>query len=388
MKEKDPIADLFKQALENHEVPVRPGMWQQISRKLDTGSSSGPDGPSTVQQATKAGTKFLGGTGSWIAGGIITITGIAAVVWISTQSPTESTQIATQATVTENIQKVQSNQDIEQPELITKETQNPGNLDSQKETTNTNHFSAEKETGNNSSDHHVIPTPPVSTSTGINQAESGKNVTPAVQKSSTPDKSVTESNSVQKTAETGNSIPASSQNSANTVEMKISGYPLTGKVPLAVSFSASGSYGDVAWNFDDGSAIGKGASTNHLFRQPGTYMVTCQSIDGTGKISTQSIEIKALPMCDIENIPNVFTPNGDGSNDTFTIPVPENTSLEISIFDKSGKLIFKSARGENSWNGKISGQEDAPEGTYFYVIFASCSSGGNQQKKGTVTLIR
>ncbi|MDR2836244.1 MAG: gliding motility-associated C-terminal domain-containing protein [Bacteroidales bacterium] len=88
-------------------------------------------------------------------------------------------------------------------------------------------------------------------------------------------------------------------------------------------------------------------------------------------------------------IPNVFTPNGDGVGDFFEIKsdiVLKNFSLIIS--GTQGEKVFESNNANNFWDGKISGNNDAPEGVYYYTISAEGNNGKKIKQAGTVQLIR
>lgn len=78
------------------------------------------------------------------------------------------------------------------------------------------------------------------------------------------------------------------------------------------------------------------------------------------------------------NIPNVFTPNKDGINETFQIQaLPENSFL--SIYNRWGNIVFKSSNYLNNWDGG-----DLADGIYYYILKPTIGS----QKKGTVTILR
>ena len=63
-------------------------------------------------------------------------------------------------------------------------------------------------------------------------------------------------------------------------------------------------------------------------------------------------------------IPNVFTPNGDGINDTFEIVGLLNyTSVEIEVFNRWGNQVYKNLNYQNQWLA-----EGLNEGTYYYII--------------------
>jgi gliding motility-associated-like protein len=92
-------------------------------------------------------------------------------------------------------------------------------------------------------------------------------------------------------------------------------------------------------------------------------------------------------------VPNVFTPNGDGINDSFTFNYPLDVSFvyELMIFDRWGDLVF-SSEGSNErddvfWNGLFKNRE-APTGVYVYLIKVDIEDEKSQVFKGDVTLIR
>ncbi len=84
-------------------------------------------------------------------------------------------------------------------------------------------------------------------------------------------------------------------------------------------------------------------------------------------------------------IPNAFTPNGDGKNDTWNIPVLEAYPLHtLLVFNRYGQVIFERKQGLNGWDGKFRGQ-DQPAGAYTYMIDLKT---GAELIRGTVLIIR
>ena len=94
-----------------------------------------------------------------------------------------------------------------------------------------------------------------------------------------------------------------------------------------------------------------------------------------------------IHSCKIEDeflIPNMFTPNGDGFNDTWEI---DNIQLfevrSVRIINRWGDIVFKANEYNNDWAG-IFGHKNLPAGTYYYIL----DLGEEGIRKGDVTIIR
>jgi gliding motility-associated-like protein len=75
-----------------------------------------------------------------------------------------------------------------------------------------------------------------------------------------------------------------------------------------------------------------------------------------------------LEIAPFLSIPDVITPNGDGSNDTFYIEGIENfETTELCIYNRWGHQVFQARNYQNDWMGTWDGKE-LPEGTYYYVF--------------------
>lgn len=84
------------------------------------------------------------------------------------------------------------------------------------------------------------------------------------------------------------------------------------------------------------------------------------------------------------NIPNVFTPNGDGVNDTFEITgLSDYAANELTIFNRWGNTIYHKQGYLNDWTGN-----GLNEGTYYYVLQVKDNSGQSETYKGYLTLLR
>ncbi|WP_448519987.1 gliding motility-associated C-terminal domain-containing protein [Rhodoflexus sp.] len=114
------------------------------------------------------------------------------------------------------------------------------------------------------------------------------------------------------------------------------------------------------------------------------FTVRDKSDCGLSRTDTILVQMRYAAEFDLRNFQpaNVFTPNGDGINDTFRIPnwPPDdcrNEFLKIEIYNRWGRLVFQSDRKDFEWDGK-----GFPSGVYYYTIFFT-----NSKFKGTVTKI-
>ncbi|MEL7427369.1 MAG: gliding motility-associated C-terminal domain-containing protein, partial [Bacteroidota bacterium] len=87
-------------------------------------------------------------------------------------------------------------------------------------------------------------------------------------------------------------------------------------------------------------------------------------------------------------IPNVFSPNNDGTNDRFVVfPATGIASVaSVQVFDRWGGLVYDS-KDNLGWDGRIVGDEAAP-GVYVYQVELLLFDGTTILESGDITLIR
>ncbi len=86
--------------------------------------------------------------------------------------------------------------------------------------------------------------------------------------------------------------------------------------------------------------------------------------------------------------PNVFSPDGDGTNDFFAFKGQGVENYSLEIYNRWGQMVFQANDLSNEWNGDYRGTP-APLGTYVYQVKAANFTGDNIiVKKGSVVLIR
>jgi gliding motility-associated-like protein len=86
-------------------------------------------------------------------------------------------------------------------------------------------------------------------------------------------------------------------------------------------------------------------------------------------------------------IPNSFSPNGDGVNDVFFVKGNGLIEIDLMIFDRWGKLIFRTQEFNDAWDGKYNG-EICKQDVYTYKLKVKVLDGTWVTKTGHITLLR
>jgi gliding motility-associated-like protein len=184
--------------------------------------------------------------------------------------------------------------------------------------------------------------------------------------------------------------------------------PVEGYAPLSVNFTNQTQGGSITsgsvtttWNYGNGTSItttSASSSSNPfpngmaLYSSAGNYtvwLITTQYA-GTVTCSGTSSAVVHVELPSDLTIPNVFTPNGDGVNDEFTLLTTNLTEVTCQIFDRWGVKMYDvtSDKGNINWDGKNFANKDVPPGTYFYILKAKGKDNKDFEQKGTISLYR
>ncbi len=121
----------------------------------------------------------------------------------------------------------------------------------------------------------------------------------------------------------------------------------------------------------------------------GSYYFTWTISNASCPPSSDSVMV-TIESCEpsVLIIPNVFTPNGDGQNDFFTIDGVNIIEINCQIFNRWGQHMYAWDNVNGAWDGRTTAGTEVPDGTYFYIIEALGSDGTEYFQKGAFSLIR
>ena len=140
----------------------------------------------------------------------------------------------------------------------------------------------------------------------------------------------------------------------------------------AVILTAPPGFVGYSWN--------NGAATSQTYQVTQPQTVSLTVTDANGCQATQ--QIKIADECPVVYIPNTFTPNGDGINDTWVIGGLDETST-VKVFTRWGGEVYQNVGYSSPWNGEHAGKKLAP-GVYYYLVTAK---NGTQKFSGSLTII-
>jgi gliding motility-associated-like protein len=155
-----------------------------------------------------------------------------------------------------------------------------------------------------------------------------------------------------------------------------------GDLPLVLKNLAAEPGGSSQYSWNTGET-----AEQIMVTHPGTYSLTVSNAP-LGCTTTEKIEIKKGCYIDI---PNAFTPNGDGKNDYFfprQLLSGNLVAFRMQIWNRWGQVIFETLQTDGrGWDGKFNGKEQ-PEGVYMYLVEIMPDGSSQKVYKGNVTLLR
>lgn len=148
-----------------------------------------------------------------------------------------------------------------------------------------------------------------------------------------------------------------------------------------------------SWNMGDGTIL-SGTDVQYTYADPGTYTVTLTATDpicGEQGVFSVPVLVRQVPSALLSaDVPNVFSPNSDGTNEVFFPIEDAGDAVALTVWNRFGQVVYESKGNFVPWNGR-SRTDPVPEGVYYYELSYSfaCASGQVAHKRsGNVQVLR
>ena len=140
------------------------------------------------------------------------------------------------------------------------------------------------------------------------------------------------------------------------------------------------------WNFGN-SKTSSAENPINSYTSPKNYTVSLVVSNEGGCKDSITQKIPVAPG-ELIRLPNAFSPNGDGYNDTYGILYAGDLNiLNFSIYNRWGELLFETSGIDDRWDGTYKGQL-VQQDTYIYHIRGELKNGESKIYKGNFSLIR
>ncbi|MCY7409049.1 MAG: PKD domain-containing protein, partial [Chitinophagales bacterium] len=139
------------------------------------------------------------------------------------------------------------------------------------------------------------------------------------------------------------------------------------------------------WDFGDGDTSTE-VNPIHTYTLTGDYLV-CLTAYNDGSCPAKDCKLIHVELIPIVDVPNAFSPNGDGANDVLYVKGQDVKSLSFKVFNRWGELVFETNDINKGWNGIYKGMPQEME-VYVWELNAIFSDGKAATRSGNVTLLR
>ena len=155
---------------------------------------------------------------------------------------------------------------------------------------------------------------------------------------------------------------------------------------LSVTVTTSAINPEFQW-FLNTEAIPSATQSTYDATDFGDYSVTITQTNDCNITREHSFSVEEIINLfpDVENIPNLISPNGDGINDTWVIPTPyvSGSNTEVVIYSSNGEVVFRTNDYLNNWPEDDLNLSSVNQVFYYMIIPQEL-----EPKKGSITLIK
>lgn len=155
---------------------------------------------------------------------------------------------------------------------------------------------------------------------------------------------------------------------------------------LSVTVTTSAINPEFQWFFNT-ELISNATQSTFIATDFGSYSVVITQTNECITIREHSFSIEEIinPFPEVENIPNLISPNGDGINDTWVIPTPyvSGSNTEVIIYSSQGKVVFSTKDYLNNWPEEDLNLNSVNQVYYYLIIPLDL-----EPKKGSITVVK
>ncbi|MCO6500844.1 MAG: gliding motility-associated C-terminal domain-containing protein [Vicingus serpentipes] len=367
----DKIDEIFKQAFDGFEAHVDPAVWNNVQHSINNTASPSNTLPKSNPSLSTTFTKALI---LKIAGGVIAVSAVMTSAYFVVTNNEGKLEVKEQLTTQSDVGLEQNSPEIKKQELDV-EVEEDFSIHQK------NQISSEPVQEDIGNKEDVIVSNEEVKADRVNDKPLNETANPEKEQ---PKQSVKKPSKSQK-----ESSPKETQDEVNAT---IIASVFSGKAPLDVQFEAEGNGVQYFWDFADGSDLSNEKSPYHTFAAPGLYKVSLTVIDKNANSKTVvnfiEVEKNVTSVLNKNEIPNVITPNNDGSNDELKITGENIKVFNARVMNSGGKVVYEWNSIEGKWDGTdMSGNKLIP-GTYYLTIIAIGDDGERHTVNKAVQLFK
>lgn len=141
----------------------------------------------------------------------------------------------------------------------------------------------------------------------------------------------------------------------------------------------------IYWELGNGDTT-SGSVVEYVYEKPGIYDVrVVASNENEVKVAFITVTIEQAGK--ITKTPNTFSPNNDGKNDFFSIQNEGLSEFQITILNMKQEVVFETDNTDFKWDGiNYRTNQKVPQGNYFYIIVAKDVDGNTLTRYKDLTI--
>lgn len=163
-------------------------------------------------------------------------------------------------------------------------------------------------------------------------------------------------------------------------------YDTTICIGLPATLFANGTPSFYWYDFPGGNILGTGSvfTTQPISTDTTFYVMTNDGVCRTGFSAVNVSVEECFPLT-----PNVFTPNGDGTNDYWAPYEPYAKGIHVWIYNRWGELIYEWTDVNGYWDGTyMKNNKPVSDGVYYYIAYITEPTDQIKKESGFIQLVR